>query len=160
MTTDSEGQGTSKGEEAEDRHEDDLNPRALRLTTDERDFMMTFLRLVGTPRAVKRFLNTYQLLRVSVDDVEAFLGSQEYKSVLILLALMTGTAPITDQMIDELGSMSETTFERFLGTRAQVDPWQQIASACKDLPTATLTPEIIETWLPRVARYSFHPVEA
>ena len=65
-------------------------------TTDERDFMLTFLPLVGTPRAVKRFLNTYQLLRVSVDDVEAFLGGGEYRSVLILLALMTGTAPLTE----------------------------------------------------------------
>ena len=144
----------------EDRPEDDLNPQALRLTTDERDFMLTFLPLVGTPRAVKRFLNTYQLLRVSVDDVATFLGSEEYRSVLILLALMTGTAPLTEGMIGELRSMNEATFELFLESRAEVDGWQQIASACEDLPTATLTPAVIAAWLSKVARYSFHPVEA
>ena len=148
------------GGEDEDRPEDDLNPQALRLTTDERDFMLTFLPLVGTPRAVKRFLNTYQLLRVSVDDVATFLGSEEYRSVLILLALMTGTAPLTEGMIGELRSMNEATFELFLESRAEVDGWQQIASACEDLPTATLTPAVIAAWLSKVARYSFHPVEA
>ena len=123
--------------------------------------MLTFLPLVGTPRAVKRFLNTYQLLRVSVDDVEAFLAGEEYRSVLILLALMTGTAPLTEQMIGELRSMDEATFELFARSRGpEVDGWQQIASACEDLPTATLTPAVIADWLSKVARYSFHPVEA
>ena len=122
--------------------------------------MLTFLPLVGTPRAVKRFLNTYQLLRVSVDDVEAFLADEEYRSVLILLALMTGTAPLTEPMIAELRSMYEATFELFLESRAKVDGWQQIASACQELPTATLTPAVIATWMSKVARYSFHPVEA
>jgi hypothetical protein len=27
------------------------------------------------------------------------------------------------------------------------------------LPTATLAPAVIEAWLPKVARYSYHPVE-
>jgi hypothetical protein len=31
--------------------------------------------------------------------------------------------------------------------------------ALETLPTATLTPAVIGDWLPRVARYSFHPVE-
>ena len=136
--------------------------------------MLDFLPLVATPRAVKRFLNTYQLLRVSVDDVEAFLARREYQPVLILLALMTGTAPINDQMIDELRAMDEATFEEFLAPpdeeeqttddqesepRGRSQDWREIAEALETLPTATLTPAVIEDWLPRVARYSFHPVE-
>ena len=150
------------------RHEYDLNPEALRLTQKERDFMLQFLPLVGTPRAVKRFLNTYQLLRVSVDDVETFLDDQAYEPVLILLALVTGTAPVTDKMIDELRSMAQTDFSRFLidsqteqqpDEQGRFDTWKPIASACADLPNSTLTPEVIDAWLPKVARYSFHPVE-
>ncbi|MFG1626094.1 P-loop NTPase fold protein [Kribbella sp. NPDC049227] len=162
-----------KEKTAEDNPEDDLNPQALRLTQEERDFMLDFLPLVGTPRAVKRFMNTYQLLRVSVDDVDAFLGRAEYQPVLILLALMTGTARITDQMINELLSMNDATFADFLqraGAEQNVaDPeapyqgrsgdWRQIVAACEVLPTATLDPAVIEAWLPKVARYSFHPVE-
>jgi KAP family P-loop domain len=163
-----QGGGEKASEESEGRREDDLNPEALRLTEEERDFMLQFHPLVGTPRAVKRFLNTYQLLRVSVDDVKAFLDDQDYKPVLILLALVTGTVPTTDKMIDELRSMDQTNFAVFLED-TQVEEksdeqdrsgaWEPIASACVGLPIATLTPEVIDAWLPKVARYSFHPVE-
>jgi hypothetical protein len=163
-----EGSAEKTVEKSEGRREDELNPEALRLTQEERDFMLRFLPLVGTPRAVKRFLNTYQLLRVSVDDVGVFLDDQDYEPVLILLALVTGTAPITDKMIDELRSMTQKDFAAFLGDtqkEQQTDDqdrsraWKPIASACADLPTAKLTPEIIDAWLPKVARYSFHPLE-
>jgi hypothetical protein len=159
--------GNKDVEQIADGREDDLNPEALRLTEEERDFMLKFLPLLGTPRAVKRFLNTYQLLRVSVDDVEAFRVSEYYKPVLILLALTTGTSAITDTMIEEVGSMTETNFAIFLkDTQAELTPrgrstaWRPIAAACAGLPTETLTPEVIDAWLPKVARYSFHPAMA
>lgn len=162
------GGGEKTAEGSEGRRVDDLNPEALRLTQEERDFMLRFLPLVGTPRAVKRFLNTYQLLRVSVEDVGAFLDQQDYKPVLILLALVTGTASITDRMIEEMRSMTQADFATFLGDTQEEQhtddqdrsrAWKPIASACAGLPTAMLTPEIIDAWLPKVARYSFHPVE-
>jgi len=137
---------------------EDLNPRALRLSNAERDFMLAFLPLVGTPRAVKRFLNTYQLLRVSEPDIESFVDRQEYRPVLILLALITGTASITDQMIDELRGMDEPTFSDFLEAHSGSSGWPQIATCCQDLPNELLTREIVSSWLPRAARYSFHPI--
>jgi hypothetical protein len=147
------------------RAQDDLNPAALQLGAHERDFMTRFHPLVSTPRAAKRFVNTYQLLRVSVDDVEAFLRDEEYKPVLILVALVTGTLPVTDDMIDELASLADSDFGAFLATRSEsgqsdpAEPWMPVAAACDELPTDTLTPEVIEEWLPRVARYSFHAVQ-
>jgi hypothetical protein len=148
--------------------EDDLNPAALRLTSDERDLMMTFLPLVATPRAVKRFLNTYQLLRVSVDDVNLFLARREYAPVLVLLALMTGTVPLTTTMVGQLASMTQADFATFLA-ELQAKPeaadgqdpsaaWRPVKAACAGLPADTLTPAVIKDWLPRVARYSFHHV--
>lgn len=158
-----------KGEITEDERDEDLNPAALRLTSEERDLMTEFLPLVDTPRAVKRFLNTYQLLRVSVDDVDDFLERREYKPVLVLLALMTGTVGLTDERVLELASMTETDFATFLfppsaetgaNERGPRTGWQEVASACDRLPTETLTPAVIKAWLPRVARYSFHHVDA
>ncbi|MFW5473062.1 KAP family P-loop NTPase fold protein [Knoellia sp. CPCC 206450] len=146
----------------------DLNPAALRLTSDERDLMTNFLPLVQTPRAVKRLLNTYQLLRVSVDDVDAFLDRKEYAPVLVLLALMTGTVQLSDGKVDELAGMREGTFAEFLtpasdaGGKAYAAArrgWEDVAAACAGLPTETLTPEILRTWMPKVARYSFHHVQ-
>jgi hypothetical protein len=156
-------------EMTEDERAEDLNPDALRLTSDERDLMREFLPLVDTPRAVKRFLNTYQLLRVSVDDVDDFLKRREYKPVLVLLALMTGTVGLTDERVLQLASMTETDFATFLfpppavgeaNDRRPRPGWHDVASACDQLPTETLTPAVIKSWLPRVARYSFHHVNA
>jgi hypothetical protein len=157
------------GEVSEDERAEDLNPAALRLTAEERDFMTGFLPLVDTPRAVKRFLNTYQLLRVSVDDVDDFLARREYEPVLVLLALMTGTVGLTDERVLELASMTETDFAKFLFPLYEVagederrprEGWHEVVSACDKLPTETLTPAVIRDWLPRVARYSFHHVDA
>ena len=139
---------------------EELNPEALRLTQNERDFMLTCYRLVTTPRAVKRFLNTYQLLRVSVERVDRFLEDREFQPVLLLLALMTGTMPITDDMVRELRTMSQAHFQAFLGERADDETWKPVSAACERLPTSTLTPAVIDVWMPRVARYSFHPIDA
>jgi len=164
-TPDAEAEGPP--ETAEREQAEDLNPAALRLTSDERDLMKDFLPLVDTPRAVKRFLNTYQLLRVSVDDVDTFLDRREYAPVLVLLALMTGTAGLTDEMVRELALMSEPNFAVFLfppstpGREPSPEPragWEEVAQACDQLPTGMLTPEVIRDWMERVARYSFHHV--
>ncbi|EAP97903.1 hypothetical protein JNB_13103 [Janibacter sp. HTCC2649] len=161
------GDGTTTTGTTDDTPPDDLNPEALRLTSDERDCMTTFLPLVGTPRAAKRFINTYQLLRVTVADVDAFLAAKEYEPVLVLLALVTGTVPVRDPMIADLATMTEPDFGAFLAASVKGDStgvpprpeWQTIADACATLATGTLTPELIATWLPKVARYSFHHVE-
>jgi len=161
------GDGTTTTGESDETPPDDLNPEALRLTSNERDCMTMFLPLVGTPRAAKRFINTYQLLRVTVPDVDAFLAAKEYEPVLVLLALVTGTVPVTDSMIVELASMTQSDFGAFLAAAVKRDAsgepkkreWQAIADACAALRTGALTPELIKIWLPKVARYSFHHVE-
>ena len=161
------GDGAGLDDEVDEVEPEDLNPAALRLTSDERDLMKEFLPLVETPRAVKRFINTYQLLRVSVDDVDGFLERREYEPVLLLLALMTGTVGLSDDQIREMAAMTEADFATFLtpprgsdsaGSTAPRPGWERIAAACTGLPTASLTSGVVRDWLPRVARYSFHPV--
>ena len=74
---------------------------------------------------------------------------------------------LSDDQIREMAAMTETDFATFLtpprgsdsaGSTAPRPGWERIAAACTGLPTASLTPAVVRDWLPRVARYSFHPV--
>ena len=56
--------------------------------------------------------------------------------------------------------MSQAHFQAFLGERADDETWKPVSAACERLPTSTLTPAVIDVWMPRVARYSFHPIDA
>ncbi len=137
----------------------DLNPAALRLTAHERDYLGGFHELVTTPRATKRFLNTYQLLRSGIPDLEGYLAREEYKPVLLLLALVTGTGLVDHRMVEQLSRTTEGDFAAFLAARtSDANAWAPVALACQALPLELLTPDVITDWLSRVARYSFHPV--
>ncbi|HEX8694460.1 MAG TPA: P-loop NTPase fold protein [Longimicrobium sp.] len=67
----------------------------LEIGAAEREFMKRTYRLIPTPRAAKRFLNVYRLVRggLDADQLEALVGSPEageYRAVLLLLAMLTG----------------------------------------------------------------------
>ncbi len=136
----------------------DLNPIALRITARERDYLRGFHDLVTTPRATKRFLNTYQLLRAGIRDVDDYLATKEYRAVLLLLALVTGTGLVNQAMVEELRGMQEQTFAEFLAPLSDDERWGPVRPACADLAVDLLTPAVIEKWCALVARYSFHPV--
>lgn len=71
--------------------------RQLEFTPWEKQDIDRLWRLFTTPRTVKRFINTYRLLRASVraDDVPAFEGSEpapgEYQVALLLLAIVSSS---------------------------------------------------------------------
>ena len=136
----------------------DLNPAALRITARERDYLRGVHDLVTTPRATKRFLNTYQLLRAGIRDVDDYLATEEYRAVLLLLALVTGTGLVDQAMVEQLRGMQEQTFADFLTSPTNDGRWKPVRPACADLAVDLLTPAVIEKWCARVARYSFHPV--
>jgi hypothetical protein len=78
------------GAESIDRH-----PDHLRIEEWERSFMKELHELIPSPRAGKRFINIYRLLRASVEEHErtAFIGDAgrgDYQSALLLLAILTG----------------------------------------------------------------------
>jgi hypothetical protein len=73
----------------------DRHPEHLRIEERERVFMKTLYELIPSPRAGKRFINIYRLLRASVEDKErdGFVGNDgggEYQCALMLLAILTG----------------------------------------------------------------------
>jgi hypothetical protein len=74
----------------------DLKPAALILQTAEVEYLKRLGQLVTTPRAAKRLINTYRLLKVSLSDPEynrfapAPDGANHYMIVQILLAILVG----------------------------------------------------------------------
>jgi hypothetical protein len=72
-----------------------MDPAALRLEDWERECMKKLNELVPSPRAAKRFVNVYRLLRASVADDQwsSFIGDANrglHRPVLLLLAILTG----------------------------------------------------------------------
>jgi hypothetical protein len=148
-----------------------MDSEALRLEDWERECMKRLNELVPSPRAAKRFVNVYRLLRASIgdDQWDSFIGDANgglYRPVLLLLAILTGypaeateilrailegRAPTTFWgLIDELGKGAALTedderwrelFGRLRGLRSLVQENQQCA-------------ELVE-YARQVARYSF-----
>jgi CheY-like chemotaxis protein len=87
----------------------DLAPRSLTFTDKEIEYMKTLVPLIGrSPRAVKRFLNCYRLIKVGLEpeEFEDFVGEQgespSYKAAMILLGIVTGAPTASSYVIEEL----------------------------------------------------------
>jgi|SRR6185369_762244 len=151
-----------------------VDPERLVLTKDEIDDVQRFHMFFQTPRSVKRLANTYSLIRVGVDETEwaNYLGfnnsSRGYRVPLLLLAVasafpslarpwllwLRATRPaqwqIEDADLDALVKNHSDTTER-------VD-WEKLqhclgTDELKGWPPPD--PEALNTWVPKVARYSF-----
>ena len=79
--------------------------RAIDLTPDEVAFAQRLAPLVDTPRAAKRLMNTYRLIRATrhVASRSRFLGHDgaagEYRAVLTLLAIAAGYPTMLDRLL-------------------------------------------------------------
>ena len=165
-------------EDEDDAGEDqpiDLEPQSLKLREKEVEYMKELTPLIGrSPRAVKRFLNCYRLIKVGLRpaQLEKFMGKEgqggEYKAVMILLGIITGAPPISLYVIEELekvlksesaGSLHD--FLQRLGKNPEVSQqpdWPRVkelleAHVRREDSMATL--ETLIAVAPRVSRYSF-----
>src|SRR4029079_9344024 len=74
----------------------------------EIEYMTSLAKLIGrSPRAVKRFLNCYRLIKVSLPParLKKFVqggASYEYRAVMILLGIITGAPTTSPYVIEEL----------------------------------------------------------
>jgi KAP family P-loop domain len=100
----------------------DLNPDYLLIQEWERAVMKKLFRFIPSPRAAKRFINVYRLLRASVDSnkLQAFTGNAEagqHRSALLLLALLIGyPAQATEILLDLLEREHTETWWKFIDT--------------------------------------------
>jgi hypothetical protein len=135
--------------------------------------MKALFRLIPTPRAGKRFVNIYRLIRASVEPAELarFTGAgptSQYRAVMLLLAILTGFPSQGTEILQHLLTGAKPTepwwpFLDALLTREQTDPylnerWARLAESLEPLrgfvPQNMLSGAFIR-WADDVARYSF-----
>jgi hypothetical protein len=141
---------------------------ALIIEPEERNFMLQLAGAVGkSPRRLKRFVNTYRILKASLDKLqqETFVvkgGSQgEYKAAMALLAIIAGAPKSSLGMLEFLANSAEitdlTTFETYLknSTDKAEAKYAQAALEAYQRAEAGATVDVLRRWAPQVARFSF-----
>jgi hypothetical protein len=182
---DREGSAEEK-EQAEKLPPVDLNPPSLELTEDEVRFMEQMHGLIGTPRTVNRYVNTYRMIK-STAAASPHPVDGDYQVVLVLLALLVGvpheaagflkavdkseptqkwselvglTKPMLRPETGKDGKPKEQPYN-LTGdlNENEVARWIRIhgaLSAIEVLQDEEMRP--FRCWARRVARYAFHPI--
>ncbi len=144
----------------------------LSLTKREIDDLNRFQKLFKTPRAVKRFANTYCLIRVGIspDEWEGYLnpdgGIESYRVPMILLAVSAACPPIARPWLNWLleakpekwGNLTGSIQELSSSQKSYKESWKELAKCLTEMKIdewASPTPIALEKWVPKVARYSF-----
>jgi len=147
----------------DDEPEIDLEPDTLVITPSELEFLSRLGPLIDTPRAAKRLVNTYQLVRVSVSDVARFLSGREYEPLLVLLAFVISSPGLTTPMVRSLFNSSSADLPSFFANLA-VDSndeatlgWLRLKYDLGNAPIGSVTAAAVQQWLPTVSRFSFRP---
>lgn len=141
-----------------------LSVEALRITPSEARFAADLHGIFATPRAVKRFTNTYRLLKAQISDVdrqrlegdEHELG--EYPIPMMLLGLAISQKAAAKEALRILKTASEGTGEAPGTWRTQIKSIAQVemrTTLLKGLDTSDQAIERVGFWLPKIARYTF-----
>jgi hypothetical protein len=134
-----------------------LRPRQLEITRQELDYIAGLAPLVRSPRAAKRLINLYRLLRARLqgDELTAFLEGPEpgYRAALTLLAIMAGPTDNSRLFRAIETATAHATWHGLLSDLPDLDTpeLQQLISA-KQVPSDITT---YQSWLPLVRRFSF-----
>jgi hypothetical protein len=97
--TDQEGEGESSADAADSDEDRDLDPEALMIKDWERAFAARMFPFIPTPRAAKRFTNTYRILKapLTAKELVDFEGTSdkpgEFQAAMLLLDHMAVTEP-------------------------------------------------------------------
>ncbi|MGH2732012.1 MAG: P-loop NTPase fold protein, partial [Actinomycetota bacterium] len=97
-----------------------LQPEGLRMRAREREFIPALAALLPTPRAAKRLINIYRLIRIGITegDLEAFVGDEiggPYQAVGLLIAIVVGHPRLVHGVLGELHATTVPDFFTLLG---------------------------------------------
>jgi hypothetical protein len=158
----------------------DPDAASLEIQTEELQYMDRLAPLLGrSPRALKRFVNVYRLLKASLppEQLDCFLedqspGGASYKRVLFLLALVNGLPAVSDALLTQLNSMRDEGADDAAGpaTLESALAWLPKDSDEIRAQAATLSawlkaepqgwentsPNQLRPWVANVARYCYH----
>ncbi len=147
----------------------DLRPQGLQLSQAEVEFMTRLGGLLHTPRAAKRLVNIYRLVRIGIPDSElpAFVGDEKggpYQAVQVLLAILAGhpdLAGVLFRMLleapdgDDLLSVVEAIREAGEATSPFGIIRIELAKLRREAALSVSVAEC-QRWCPTLARFSFH----
>ena len=111
----------------------DLNPGYLVIEDWERKVMKKLYCFIPSPRAAKRFVNIYRLLRASIDDhiLQTFIGDEnggQHRCVLLLLAMLIGYPAETIEIL------------RVLSDRKHTETWWNFIDSFKSRARSSILP--------------------
>jgi hypothetical protein len=138
----------------------------LKIEPWELDYMKKLYCLIPSPRAGKRFINIYRMIRSTVDDEhwQEFVGEDQHggdhRQALLLLAILTGypgeASEILRQLIERVHN--ETWWEFIDTLNAPGDNWAELHVKLRSLRSLVADTEgcdVFRRFAPIVARYSF-----
>ncbi len=147
-----------------------LPAEVLRVTDAEASAMSVVSRLIGdTPRTVKRYVNTYQIVKARALDVSAFDlerdGLGDHEVVAFLLAVVTGHAAVASQLLPALANAGRAgTLASVVATIAPPATPLEKASLAEVVDWVTTHDRYAQAraarfaeWAGDVARFSFTP---
>ncbi|MEP6714285.1 MAG: P-loop NTPase fold protein, partial [Terriglobia bacterium] len=144
------------------------NAQSMVIEAEERNFILQLAGAVGkSPRRLKRFVNTYRILKASLDKLqqETFVVSGgakgEYKAAMVLLAIVTAAPRSSLGMLNFLANCHDTApVDDFVAhINVAPDPSESMyALAALQVFQGTeagVTVKLLRDWAPHVSRFSF-----
>jgi hypothetical protein len=135
----------------------ELNPEGLRLRSVEREFLERLTPLLGTPRAIKKLVNLYRLLRLGVgaDRLGEFIGGGQggpYQAAALLLAALVGAPQGARELLQAMANVEPG--KDIVDTVPSPMLRELIVAIRKDVPVHG-DPATYKRWAATVARYGF-----
>jgi hypothetical protein len=138
----------------------DLRAVNLDLSTDEREFIEGLLPLVRTPRAAKRLVNVYRIMRAPLPDGAL---QSDHRAVLLMLALLNAFPEQGAALIERLVRNPAADWATHLADCRAAAPhsqeviWQSLTEGLERLPAGHVEQDIqpYVQWAGKVARFSF-----
>ncbi|HEX5119344.1 MAG TPA: P-loop NTPase fold protein [Pseudonocardiaceae bacterium] len=140
-------------------------PERLEVYQPELAFLECLAPLVSSPRAAKRLINLYRLVRARLSgaELDAFLAfdnpNAPYRAVLVLLAALVGHPGEAPELFRVLGSSVGTdVLPSILRPLQHGSPLHSVLARLIEGDPALAPPRLIaayQPWLPLVGRFSF-----
>jgi nucleoside phosphorylase len=164
--------------EAGDYPATDLNPEALIIQPAELAFINELSPLLGrSPRALKRFVNIYRLIKSSLSETDHPMfdpsagETAEFKVAMFFLAIVTNNPSLSQEFFASLlkqlreqnpgHNFSSQVWDKLLseGNNKSIPDWIYIKTflhSAAAAPIRVMNTKRLAWWASRVARFSFH----
>jgi hypothetical protein len=137
----------------------ELRPRQLEISDAEMDFLSRLAPLVPSPRAAKRLINLYRLLRarLSGPELDAFVGGDGAAAALVLLAVHAGEGKPADGLFNRIGAAGSglTSWRGLLDRYREDDDVEKLCAQLSGIDGMPDSLAVYREWLPLVRRFSF-----